>query len=864
MHEAVCFAARLGIRCMAWNLGYFSEQQAVNLDLEVQYPACSFVSAQNKYKAPSCNLLEPNLHTLSLCTETQIFQTISIMENANKQVDWRVANYQIPVPIGDCSAYFLINNNDNKVEKAFLMDGGTNAGGYFAWVQILKGLRHIDLELGTDWKFDSWVVTHWDEDHHRGVRDLLSSGLKLFRFVQNGDKEPTARTPSSTFAENYFCEQPWLLCGALDHVMFFNKKNKLDIDFLKPFIENPELPVPGNFGTFFDDAHEIMRSRAASGVGIDLFTRTRQFNLNGTVCSETSDRFSDWGIQNDPKSLQPRFCVIGADGYGIGNGARIVSEPTRNETSILAILYWPENRHCSYYTGGDGNPSVAKDIVNQWLSRPDRFDWHGQVDLMKLDHHGSTKENLGSKNKTEVGTPVLANAPDEAKKKATDIITDILIEKLKPQGLLVTPGTQHGHPTPEDHGSENLQAVYQKIHDSYRAGNQCEDKDDEVTLYDLIVLDQKARVDIQTEFEKEKNYGNRLKKMPGTDILKNNGQINWGKVQELLTEKCQSLLKLKPDGLEKALNESSNGVDSRLFWAWHSWAWHVEDSLLDGAVQYSDICWQPIVSDGNPHFLISFSFGNHGKDRSIEVFNDDGEYQLINDGGSVSRVPTNLFVKDTAAKWTELVYSPLTLATIFDLKDFDNQTMVKNAPIFRQALSGNMRQMNLAIDVLFNTKPVDPKPSSPSARKVNKSAKLRVAKLDETIANYKVMSFVGQPIMDEKSKKAVNRTSRTRRSKTFERLQPTEKEELIDKNHKALLNLAYGSYTDINEVLLHDQICYFAWHHMSKEPYMRKIISEVWKNQYDGGVQYDDIQEDAMLRTVDFLLSNFKIEDTFK
>lgn len=61
------------------------------------------------------------------------------MESTNTDAGWRVANYQIPVPIGDCSAHFLLDK-EKKVQKAFLMDGGTNADGYYAWVQILKGL----------------------------------------------------------------------------------------------------------------------------------------------------------------------------------------------------------------------------------------------------------------------------------------------------------------------------------------------------------------------------------------------------------------------------------------------------------------------------------------------------------------------------------------------------------------------------------------------------------------------------------------------------------------------------------------------------------------------------------------------------
>ncbi|KAG8670874.1 hypothetical protein FPOAC1_004108 [Fusarium poae] len=925
------------------------------------------------------------------------------METETNSIKWRVANYQIPVPIGDCSAHFLIKMKDEKVEKiekAFLMDGGTNAGGYYAWVQILKGLRHIDLELGTNWKFDNWVVTHWDEDHYRGVRDLLSSDLKLFRFIQRGENVPTARSQSSTFAKQYFCDEPWLLCGALDLVMFFNRKKEQDISFLKPFMDEPRLYVAGIIKALFDKAYELNNTYCLNNessrliiksarlrcittqplVGVDLFTRTRQFNPDGTICSESHKTFSGWGIDHDPKTPQPRFCVIGADGYGIGvgDGERVVPEPSRNETSILGILYWPENGRCSYYTGGDGSPIVAKDIVDNWLSKSGYFNKHGHglVDLMKLDHHGSTRENLGSKKETGVGTnSLVAEVSNKTKKKAADIITDTLIEKLKPQGLLVTPGTQHGHPTwdvllalykyfsgfkqadglfttrsfywldankplsikdlnfnhneigymravydtvwdsyhpaieiknvddqvptddimehlqaadgidydthhaaieieyvdgqvPNGEDSHSLEEVYQNIHARYLANNKQDNEDEEATLYDLYVLDQKVRMELQAEFKIQRyRYGKWLeeKKKPG---ISKNSKIIWGKVQELLTEECQRLQKLSAMELDKALKKSStHGVDAHIFWAWHNWAWHVEDSLLDGAVQYSDVCWQPIISDGNPHFLISFVFDKDGEDRCIEVFTDDGEYQFIHGTQDVSRTPTNLFVQDKDAKWPELVYTPLTLATIFDLSGPDNQNMFKNYTIVKQALVGHMRQMKLAVDVLFNTKPVDPKQSKASSKSLIKSAKLRVAKLDETIAKYHEMSLAEEHNIADLSKEgepiAMNRTPRTRKSDTFVPLDPKNKEELISKIYKALLKLAYHSDMDLTEALLHEQICYFAWHYMSKVTRMRDIILLVWDKNYDGAVVYDEIQEDAMLRTVDFLLSNFKLGTFF-
>jgi hypothetical protein len=62
----------------------------------------------------------------------------------------------------------------------------------------------------------------------------------------------------------------------------------------------------------------------------------------------------------------------------------------KNKSSILAVIYWPTQKRCSFYTGGDGNPKAAKDGF-------DRLDVKAsnagrRVVAMKLDHHGSTKE----------------------------------------------------------------------------------------------------------------------------------------------------------------------------------------------------------------------------------------------------------------------------------------------------------------------------------------------------------------------------------------------------------------------------------------------------------------------------------------
>jgi hypothetical protein len=203
---------------------------------------------------------------------------------------------------------------------------------------------------------------------------------------------------------------------------------------------------------------------------------------------------------------------------------------------------------------------------------------HGDVELIKLDHHGSTKENLGeAPEKTAQdadNTAVESSSRGKKKSDGADLtakdITETVFEKMKPKGLLVTPGNRHGHPselyccyrsvmrsfanrvaawdvllvlnnyltkqegalglfttrsfywldTNEPPGIKKLnfnhnsvlfmQELYKLVCKTY---NDDDDDDPDVFLNDLIVLDQQERVKLQAEYERHKKaYGRRLQK----------------------------------------------------------------------------------------------------------------------------------------------------------------------------------------------------------------------------------------------------------------------------------------------------------------------------------------------------------------
>lgn len=112
--------------------------------------------------------------------------------NAGKNPTYRVVTYQIPVPLGDCSAHLVVSKDGKTVHSAFLMDGGITSQKVEASEQIELALQFIDKEHGTNWKFHAWVVTHWDADHFYGMID----------FFENNDWNPCRNDTTPYFYDN--------------------------------------------------------------------------------------------------------------------------------------------------------------------------------------------------------------------------------------------------------------------------------------------------------------------------------------------------------------------------------------------------------------------------------------------------------------------------------------------------------------------------------------------------------------------------------------------------------------------------------------------------------------------------------------
>ncbi|KAI3326739.1 hypothetical protein HD806DRAFT_416527 [Xylariaceae sp. AK1471] len=322
--------------------------------------------------------------------------------------EYRVENWQIPVPIGDASAHFLLDITDVGLSKgrlplvvsAFFMDGGddaiTTSGRVTAVSLIERALLAFDRRYGTKWKFNAIVVTHHDKDHFKGLKDFLDRKESKLRGTDFG-----------LWRDLYFKDNVTIYSGG--NQMVFNPKDRLT------------------------GAYEPIKGEHC--IGIDIFSKTRMFHRHNLTHFDDIDKKRDVLLaESIPESEkhQPRFAIVGAGGYGVSTESeKQIKDPdgSKNETSILAVLYWPaEKGRTSYFTGGDGNPTVELQGVIPWMTaaREDETLPRLPIEMIKLDHHGSLYEILGN-----------------------DVIKDFsgtILHKMKPSKILVTPGTRHGHP----------------------------------------------------------------------------------------------------------------------------------------------------------------------------------------------------------------------------------------------------------------------------------------------------------------------------------------------------------------------------------------------------------------------------------
>ncbi|KAF3171294.1 hypothetical protein EYR41_010098 [Orbilia oligospora] len=369
--------------------------------------------------------------------------------------DWKVDNWQIPVPLGDCSVHLLVKNR--KIERAFIMDGGKKADGIDPAVPILNTLSLIDKKYGTNWVLNRWVVTHWDEDHYEGVLSLLESEESdIFRTKTKRRGKPRPQE-YKTFRSAYFCAIPELYCGAeyehlnSDKVVERIKKVINSVGWGEVIAGRGLLRrdlFTGRFWPPDTDCSAELKELAGSNkkplTGLGTGKKKTINQLDGAPSPDFGDA--------------PHFTVLGAGGFALAPQTANVtfsgpfkegSTISKNETSILSLIHWPRpDTKAAYFTGGDGNPDAELNAIIPLLNLYEKL----PVNTFKLDHHGSSKENIQKTNAEDPPKDASlrdvwpknqgALKPEKEDKQGLEVI-----RQLQPRNILVTPGNQYGHPT---------------------------------------------------------------------------------------------------------------------------------------------------------------------------------------------------------------------------------------------------------------------------------------------------------------------------------------------------------------------------------------------------------------------------------
>ena len=301
---------------------------------------------------------------------------------------YSVNYYQVNAGTGDCEIVLLLNNkisSKQTIEKAVLIDGGEPTAYYL--MNIRKTFDSIRQAFKPEpLKFDAVIITHWDEEHYRGILELMSqdldkvSGQVPWLKYDKDTKQPDSilyipyRFPPGgnlTYVEGKETPPNLYLCLGND-----KKLCKIISDSKN---ESPSsLPEPQPFDT---NSSEL--------IGRELFNDL--YNKDSLKQNKANSPAGLAGIYSELKGRPGLFCVAANYRYLPGGSTEDKDKDTpvdsslTNKSSIVCLVIWPENKQVTHYMAGDA-PLALEEAVVRWIGRdlPE-----GQVKVVKASNHGA-------------------------------------------------------------------------------------------------------------------------------------------------------------------------------------------------------------------------------------------------------------------------------------------------------------------------------------------------------------------------------------------------------------------------------------------------------------------------------------------
>lgn len=339
--------------------------------------------------------------------------------------EYGIDSIHIAIGAGDCAIHLLIENPAAAkpiVHNAVLIDGGKNHEKVY--INIRKAMDIIetkyDMGLG-GLRFDSIVITHWDDDHYGGIIKLIKDDIKtqlksakppkpedlLVSFMKYTGND--RKKPETVLYAPYWDERPGKgKKKANGHVKeFANTTNAQRLDF--------------NYGeeSAAKWVTEICQLKFSDFLGVNFLTNV---GLPSDKGSPTIKKPLDLIAANPPaEDGMPGIYCVASDQLVLGQskGAFFIINVDNltltNKCSIGAMVIWKDG-HLSHYFSGDAD-FETETAVTQW-SQTDGGDGVGKsVVSMKLSHHGAVSS-----------TPTT------------------ILDKFNPKNMIISCGTGYGHP----------------------------------------------------------------------------------------------------------------------------------------------------------------------------------------------------------------------------------------------------------------------------------------------------------------------------------------------------------------------------------------------------------------------------------
>ncbi|KAK6338299.1 hypothetical protein TWF730_002363 [Orbilia blumenaviensis] len=332
--------------------------------------------------------------------------------------DYGVDSFHISIGVGDCAIHLLLSNTKNAkptVLQAILIDGGLSKAPSnlakitqaISWIEQKYTLGTVNCSDGK-LRFDSVMVSHWDQDHYQGIIGLLQADIET----------QAAASPSTNVAQ----------LRLSTYLNYDSSGDPLSI-FYAPYtnLQRAGIGIPAEMKfTEVNNVQYLNIKRKGTSTLVNKVCIVRagdtligQNILNWqSTGSFSNNSLADLLKNNPPASAgMPGIYCVAVNMKVIGPSAvGIVDKKTTatNSSSIALLVIWSggtsPNPRLSHYFAGDLDYQTEQKIAN-WIPAG------VTCTSMKLSHHGA-----------ESSTP------------------SQLLDKFKPYNYVMSSGTSYGHP----------------------------------------------------------------------------------------------------------------------------------------------------------------------------------------------------------------------------------------------------------------------------------------------------------------------------------------------------------------------------------------------------------------------------------